>query len=1406
MDDLFLNVLNGNINNHNVINEKNNIIEDGYDLFTEAVYPDAIPYLKTLNRILTLPKGEPSGRGNICFLFTPSIQSSIDIINSQKNFKGMKLYYYYFYNMVYRGTIFNRKFHIKEYDKRKDYYNKIKMKTKVNPYLKMKISQTENRNMYFDMNGYFNIFNFFCKKLSPKKKIYEYWQLIKSVILSNAFQNYSKKFILINATQWKFGNKFIENLNNPIYLLYYTLYKYFDLIKDLDIDIYIYTDNRSLKINPSKCDRKTYVKLKVEISKIYNSVKNINNILDEKNIEKTENEENIVSEVLDSVVHDKEYFTGQNNGTDENIDTKIRNTVKQASKEVSKVNDETIENKNLAKKVIKIKTEEAINDDKKLIEDIYKNNQSKKIKSTPSSTARDKMLKEEQYKLKVGNMTISDLKKKTVSDIKIPTRDVVDLKTTNENIKHIRFNNFEKTYNKEVMQKDIINAILSLNNKSIPMYVRNIDVKDTSDELNYKDTYTIYLEDSNRQRHTIKVDIPKFIEDKFLYIGGNKKIIKKQNFLLPVIKSDSNTVQITTNYNKIFISRVDNKSLGSIEKLKKMIKLYPEITKYFISGNTIKENIDFITTLEYDELSKLFSEFKNNKCHVFFSQTDAQEYMKKNNIKNIDDSLFVGVDKNSKPIFIDNNTQTDEDGNSIIDILIESLPENMKLEYHKISQPKRLIYAKGTIMAQEIPMMALICFWEGFTTVLNKMNLKYELVNSKPKTLPKGSNYIQFSDCYMIYPETVQNALLMNGLRLIETSNYSINNMNEKDPYIDYFTKVYGKASISNALMNFYDFFIDNITEEVLEDINLPTDTVELIIYAVSLLADSQYTLDIDQSLSRIRSNEIIPAILYEALAKNYVNYRNYNGKKKFSIPQDIVIKNILAVKTVEDYSTLNPALELDSTFAVSSKGFRGVNLDEAYTVPKRSYDPSMIGIISPSTAPDANVGVGKTLTLEPSITSVRGYTNIQKDNLDNLKDANLFSPAELLIPLGATRDDPTRLGHAMKQSRHVIPVKHSSPVLISNGMEETCRFLLSSDFVVNADEDGEVVERDEESKILIIKYKSGKCRAVNLGGTIVKNAGGGFFLSNVLVSDLKVGDKVKKDSVIAYHKDFFKNSKFNNCRMNMGTLSKVAIMSTYNTYEDATVITHKLSEEAATEMCFIRQVVIGKNSNVTYMIKKGEEIKVGEPLVQFDTSYDDNELNVLLANLGDGDKDKFLENSKNNIKSKYSGVITDIKMYSSVPLDELSPSLKKIFSNYYKKIKKKNQLLEKYDPESINTIVKCGLLCNEPTKEVEPNKFGVIKGQKAEDAVVIEFFVQHEEPLEVGSKLANFTALKNTVGEIIPEGYEPYSEFRPEEEVSSMIASNSILKRMTPSIILTALGNKCIIELKRKLKDIYES
>ena len=216
-----------------------------------------------------------------------------------------------------------------------------------------------------------------------------------------------------------------------------------------------------------------------------------------------------------------------------------------------------------------------------------------------------------------------------------------------------------------------------------------------------------------------------------------------------------------------------------------------------------------------------------------------------------------------------------------------------------------------------------------------------------------------------------------------------------------------------------------------------------------------------------------------------------------------------------------------------------------------------------------------------------------------------------------------------------------------------------------------------------------------------------------------------------------FKNDKFNNCRMTMGTLAKVAIMSTYNTYEDSTAITHQLSERCSTEMCFCKAAVVGKNSNVFYMVKKGQEISVGDPLMTFDTSYEDDTINQLLANLAQEDKENIMEGSRNEIKSKYSGIIEDIKIYPTVDLDDMSPSMRKIVNEYYRGINKKKEFLEKYDPEAKNSIVKCGMLMTEVSHKIQPNRFGVIKGEKVEDSILIEFYIKHSEPLEIGSKIA---------------------------------------------------------------------
>ena len=143
---------------------------------------------------------------------------------------------------------------------------------------------------------------------------------------------------------------------------------------------------------------------------------------------------------------------------------------------------------------------------------------------------------------------------------------------------------------------------------------------------------------------------------------------------------------------------------------------------------------------------------------------------------------------------------------------------------------------------------------------------------------------------------------------------------------------------------------------------------------------------------------------------------------------------------------------------------------------------------------------------------------------------------------------------------------------------------------------------------------------------------------------------------------------------MNVEVLTKVAILSSYDTYNDSTVITEKLAHDASSKMTFCKQVVIGKNSNIYSMKKIGDHVTIGDSLLDFDTSFEDSDLNKLLSKLSDDNKSVLEENSTNSIKSKYAGEIVDIKIYSAVELEEMSESLQKIVKDNYVKINNKKK------------------------------------------------------------------------------------------------------------------------------------
>ena len=76
----------------------------------------------------------------------------------------------------------------------------------------------------------------------------------------------------------------------------------------------------------------------------------------------------------------------------------------------------------------------------------------------------------------------------------------------------------------------------------------------------------------------------------------------------------------------------------------------------------------------------------------------------------------------------------------------------------------------------------------------------------------------------------------------------------------------------------------------------------------------------------------------------------------------------------------------------------------------------------------------------------------------------------------------------SVKQSKHIVPVVKQSPVLLSNGVEQVIQYHLSDDFSVVAKDDGEIVEINNETGLVIIKYKNGETKTIDTSPKVVKN------------------------------------------------------------------------------------------------------------------------------------------------------------------------------------------------------------------------------------------------------------------------------------------------------------------------------
>jgi hypothetical protein len=1292
------------------------------------------------------------------------------------------------YNTTYKRLLYNDRIR-----NNREVFNIYKTVKNDNPWIKktfINYDRYKTFNIFIDLY-YYNQAFLNNNTFTVTRSIDMYFEFIKRFINDKRIDKagYTKKTVFVPVYGWNSNNdydiyNYLKNLN-PIS----AFYKKMKLsLNDLNVfnglDFVFFGDNGYFKMEASKLTEESFRKFARLISAL-----TVNELIDDSDTPDN-SPDGITNSIIDKleknngiVVHS---LTGKADTIAKDKPEKSEEQEKEEKKAemVKKISDAAQNAKDEDEVLDKLESDEDL---KRIIADLQEDPDNgtriSAVRASRITKAQGSLMEKKFQGKSIKSMVNDSNKPKELPEKELP------IKTINTEWKHLKAVNFEKEYD---LDADIVKCLNSLSStdKEFPVSILDIQKEDTSTSEDSIYTYTVKCEDYNGKRFTLKFDIPKFRDNRFMRLRGNDKIFSIEMPLIPISKTDPNTVQICSFYNKIFIETYytsSGKTNPYTDILVKAISKYKGKNVKVVIGDNSKICHKYELPIDYIDLASIYSRIEvyskmvKDNVTIYFNQDEIRA------IKGVDpkNGIPIAVTGSGKVMYYTGNN----DGITLSQYIISIINDQEFIDLINAQTPARKsTYSRASILNTNIPVIVILAHDIGLTKAMNLAGIKYDISEKKNKTL--GYDSIRLSDCYINYEVTYDSLMLMNGLKDCNMEDYSVTDINSKMMWVSVLDNFGGRIK-SDGLDNFKDLMFDPVTVEVCRDYDLPETYHEALIYASNLLVDNKYTIHKDLSTNRYRTNEVIAAQFYRILSDSYRDYalQNKHGRKvTMSMNKSAVIDLILSQNTTSDLSIFQPLLEIEAKNTISTKGVTGMNSERAYKIDKRGYDDSMVNIIAQATGFASTVGVNRQTTINPNIVGGRGY--FKQSGVENMNVVNTLCMTEALSPYTVSSDDPFRNDMTFVQTaKHSTPIEYGTPLLVTTGADAAMPYLSSDMFCHKAKGSGKVTELND--KYMIITYKNGTKEYVNLDEQTMKNSDGGFYITLQLKTDLKLDSTVKEDQIVAYDKKSFSNRVgLGQVAYNLGCLVKVAIMTTEDGFEDSGVFSEWLSEAMASNIVVNKTITLPASTNVLFIATKGQEVTEGEPILIFQNAFDDKDANILLKNLNDEDGD-VSEIGRNVVKSKVTGRISDIKIYRTCDIDEnMSDSMKKIITNYERGVNRLKKVADGCSNAGSVQLSEAGKL--PPTGKL-----------KNVDGVRIEIYMEYHDKLGVGDKITNLNANKNTAMYLYSDEDAPYTDFRPTEHIDAVNSCSAIDGRMICSPFLVGGLNKLMIELWRKCCDI---
>lgn len=605
--------------------------------------------------------------------------------------------------------------------------------------------------------------------------------------------------------------------------------------------------------------------------------------------------------------------------------------------------------------------------------------------------------------------SIDEYKVVTPQDLELPDTTIpIDNDLVQDHLKHEFLFNADKKYIQKTMRKHIVACVTALERNDL--IIKDYQVEEVAQSTGKYEVHKLSIKPLKGKESQVYFRIPVINDEGEFTAGGVTYRMRKQKSSAVLAKMSPIKVGVSSNYNKLFISRTELKAFDPYSNIAEQIKTDYLDNKGNISkiapGNRFDNQQRFPNI--YAALSQHFNDVTTPTHRFFFNYKEAPNYVDEKTLKDLQakELLFIGYDSKKHILVMDK-------GEGIFDYSDgmksqESLETLLGLDTTKI--PKSFTSIK--ILGDSIPLGVMLAYYMGIKNLAAITRTKMTVHPPRAQVTPTDKNTVvlKFSDAKVVFEcPTHSAALLFAGFTYYKnyTKTQTLESFYSPNVYLDLLESRGAGLLHLKEMEMLKDNFIDPITKDALEATGEPTQFLPLMLRANQLLEDFHHPDVNDPAISRIRGYDRVPGLVYRALTEAVRTQRMKGGRGKIELDPYKVWKYVTQDTTVKVVEDSNPITDTKEVESVTFSGLDG--LSRTATPEKlRKYHQKDAGLISEATVDSTDVALNLYLSPYAKVKSLLGDVDVESTEHKEHPE-KIFSTSMQLAPF-SEYDDPKRI------------------------------------------------------------------------------------------------------------------------------------------------------------------------------------------------------------------------------------------------------------------------------------------------------------------------------------------------------------------------------------------------------------